>query len=148
MITQMKGHGQKFTRQKEAAIIGLLTQPSFDEAAKFAHVSSTTLWRWQQDPGFRTECRKAQRQSMERALAQLQQASLTAVKTLKEVMEDPKASASARVTAARTVLEMALKAKEVDDCDSRLSSLERVAERNALLFPNLENANDEPNQAA
>jgi hypothetical protein len=36
MITEMKGHGEKFTRQKQAAIIGLLTQPSLDDAAKFA----------------------------------------------------------------------------------------------------------------
>ena len=90
MITQMKGHGEKFTRQKEAAIIGLLTQPTFDEAAKFAQVSSTTLWRWQQDPGFQAEYLRARRQAMGRAMAQLQQASFTAVKTLKEIMEDPK----------------------------------------------------------
>jgi hypothetical protein len=34
MITQMKGHGEKFTRQKEAAIIGLLTKPTLDGAAR------------------------------------------------------------------------------------------------------------------
>jgi hypothetical protein len=147
MITQMKGHGEKFTRQKEAAIIGLLTQPTFDEAAKFAHVSSTTLWRWQQDPGFQAEYLRARRQAMGRAMAQLQQASFTAVKTLKEIMEDPKASASARVMAARTVLEMGLRATEVDDHGSRLSALERAAERNALRFPSMEDS-DEPSQAA
>ena len=148
MITEMKGHGEKFTRRKEAAIIGLLTQPTLEEAAKFAHVSSTTLWRWQQDPGFQAECQRARRQSMGRAMAQLQQASFTAVKTLKEIMEDPKASASARVMAARTVLEMGLRATEVDDFGSRLSALECAAEKNALRFPNMENDNDEPNQAA
>jgi hypothetical protein len=147
MITQMKGHGEKFTRQKEAAIIGLLTQPTFDEAAKFAQVSSTTLWRWQQDPGFQAEYLRARRQAMGRAMAQLQQASFTAVKTLKEIMEDPKASASARVMAARTVLEMGLRATEVDDFGSQLSALERVAQKNALRFPNMEDG-DEPNQAA
>ena len=148
MITQIKGHGQKFTRKKEAAIIGLLTQPSLDEAAKVADVSTTTLWRWQQDPGFQAECRKAQRQSMGRAIAQLQQASFAAVKTLKEIMEDPKAPASARVTAARTVLEMGLRATEVDDLRSRMSALDCASEKNALRFPNLESANDECNQAA
>ena len=85
---------------------------------------------------------------MGRATAQLQQASFMAVKTLKEIMEDPKASASARVMAARTVLEMGLRATEVDDLGSRVSDLERVAERNALRFPNMEDGNDENNQAA
>jgi hypothetical protein len=80
-------------------------------------------------------------------MAQLQQASFTAVKTLKEIMEDPKASASARVMAARTVLEMGLRATEVDDHGSRLSALERAAERNALRFPSMEDS-DEPSQAA
>jgi uncharacterized protein (UPF0147 family) len=148
MITEMKGHGQKFTRQKQAAIMGLLTQPTLDEAAKFAHVSSTTLWRWLKDPGFQAECRRARRQSMGRAMAQLQQGSFTAVKTLMEIMQDSNAPASARVTASRTVLEMGLRATEVDDFGSRLSALECTAERNARRFPSMENGNDEPNQAA
>ena len=58
MITQMKGHGEKFTRQKEAAIIGLLTQPTLDDAAKFANVSSVTLWRWLKDQIGRASCRE------------------------------------------------------------------------------------------
>lgn len=148
MITEMKGHGEKFTRQKEAAMLGLLTQPTFAEAAKFAHVSSATLWRWQQDPGFQAEYQRVRRQSMGRAMAQLQQASFAAVKTLKEILEDPMASASARVTAARTVLELGLRATEVDDLGNRLADLERVAEKNSLRFPNMENDNDEPSQAA
>ena len=133
MITQMKGHGEKFTRQKEAAIIGLLTKPTLDRAAKFANISSTTLWRLQQDPGFQAELRKARRQSMERSVAQLQQASLTAVKTLQEIMQDRKASASARVMAARTVLEMGLRATEVDDVGDRLAAVKRVIEECAPL---------------
>jgi hypothetical protein len=56
-------------------------------------------------------------------MAQVQQASFAAVKTLKEIMEDLTAPASARVTAARTVLEMGLRATEVDDFGSRLSAL-------------------------
>jgi hypothetical protein len=126
MITHIKGHGEKFTRQKESAIIGLLTEPTLDEAAKYAHVSSTTLWRWQQDPVFQAEYREARRQATARALAKLQQASFTAVKTLQEIMEDPKASASARVAAARTVLEMGLRSTEVEERDSHLSALERL----------------------
>jgi hypothetical protein len=87
----------------------------------------------QQDPGFQAELRKARRQSMERSVAQLQQASLTAVKTLQEIMQDRKASASARVMAARTVLEMGLRATEVDDVGDRLAAVERVIEECAPL---------------
>jgi len=80
-------------------------------------------------------------------MAQLQHASLTAVKTLQKIMEDPQASASARVTAARTVLEMGLKAAELD-VGSSLSALESVAEKNAPQFPNTEDGDDETSQAA
>lgn len=148
MITEMKGCLEKLAGRREVAIIGLLTQPTLEAAAKSAHVSATTLWRWQQDPGFQAECQRARRQSMGRAMAQLQQASLTAVKTLKEIMDDSQASASARVMAARTVLEMGLRAAEIDNFGSRLSALECAAERIALRFQSMENGNDEPTQAA
>ena len=96
MITPIKGHGEKFTRQKDAAIIGLMTQPTFEAAAKFAHIDSTTLARWLQDPAFQAQWQEARRQAMGRAMAQIQQASVAAVSTLTEIMADRKAAPSAR----------------------------------------------------
>ncbi len=85
---------------------------------------------------------------MEHSVGQLQQASVTAVEALQEIIQDPKASVSARVMAARTVLEMALRATQADNYGRRLSALEHDAEKNALRFPNIENDHDEPSQAA
>jgi hypothetical protein len=48
-------------------------------------------------------------------------------------MQDRKASASARVMAARTVLEMGLRATEVDDLGDRLAAVQRVIEEYAPL---------------
>jgi DNA-binding MurR/RpiR family transcriptional regulator len=120
-----KGHGAKYDRQQEAAIIGLLTKPSIDAAAKHAGISGPTLWRWLQEPGFQAEYRKARRHALGQATAQLQQASSAAVGALKEIIEDKEAPSSARVTAARTVLEVAVKAIEVEDLEVRVQALER-----------------------
>ena len=126
----MKGHGEKFTRRMETAIVGLLTQPTLDEAAKHAGVSGPTLWRWMQEPSFQMEYRKARRQAMGQAVAQLQQASSAAVKALREIIQNSDVTASARVTAARTVLEIGLKAIELEDLESRVEELERMADQN------------------
>lgn len=122
----MKGHGAKFGRKQEAAIIGLLNMPTIEEAAKHAGISGPTLWRWLQDPEFQAEYRKARRHVLGQATAQLQQAAGAAVKALKEIIEDAKASTSARVMAARTVLEMGLKAIEVEEIEVRLAAVEQA----------------------
>jgi hypothetical protein len=110
----------------EAAIIALLEQPTIPEAAKAAGVSYTSLWRWLQDPTFQAEYRNARRQALGQATSQLQQAAAAAVKALREIIEDVKAPSSSRVMAARTVLEMGLKAVELEDMEVRLAAIERT----------------------
>jgi hypothetical protein len=120
------GHGEKFTRKMEAAIIALMVEPTIPAAAKAAGVSYTSLWRWLQDPAFQIEYRKARRLALGQATAQLQQAASAAVKALKEIVEDTKAPASSRVMAARTVLEMGMKAIELEDMETRLAAVEQA----------------------
>jgi hypothetical protein len=122
----MKGHGEKFDRKMEAAIVALLAEPTIAAAAKAAGVSYTSLWRWLQEPEFQTEYRKAKRDAFGQATAQLQQAASAAVKCLKEIIEDTKAPSSSRVMAARTVLEMGLKGIELEDLEARLAVIERT----------------------
>ena len=42
----MKGHGSKFGRKKEEAIVALLTQRNIEEAAKSIGIAPNTLLRW------------------------------------------------------------------------------------------------------
>ena len=121
----MKGHGAKFGRKQEAAIVGLLTMPTIEEAAKHAGISGPTLWRWLQDPSFQGQYRKARRDAFGQATARLQQASSAAVDTLKEIAEDGKAPPSARVMAARAILEMAQRGIELEDLAERVDALEK-----------------------
>jgi hypothetical protein len=123
-----KGHGAKFDRQQEAAIVGLLTQPTIESAAKHAGISGPTLWRWLQEPEFQAAYRQARRQALGQATAQLQQASTAAVKALRQIIENPKAPPSSRVAAAKTVLELGLKAVEVEEIEARLAAIEQAME--------------------
>jgi len=127
----MSGHGQKLSRKQEVALAALLLQPTIREAAKVAAISEATLFRWLQLPDFQEAYRQAKRQAVGQAVTTLQRVSGEAVETLRKVMADEKAPASARVTAARAVLETAIKAVELEDLVARIEELERVAGQKA-----------------
>jgi len=48
----MKGHGTKFGRKKEEAIVALLTQRNIEEAAKATGIAPNTLLNWMKVPEF------------------------------------------------------------------------------------------------
>ena len=123
-----RGHGEKYSRQKEAAILALLTAPTIDAAAQLAKVSSPTLWRWLQERDFQDSYRKARREALSQATARLSRASSLAVTALEDIVKDLKAPAAARLTAARTILELGFKSFEIDDIERRLASLEASRE--------------------
>jgi len=54
----------------------------------------------------------------------VQQATGEAVETLRQVMQDPEAPASAKVSAARTIPETAVKAVELEDLEEWIAYLE------------------------
>lgn len=114
----------KLSRKQELAISALLTCPTILAAAQQCGLSEVTLYRWLKDTGFQSAYRDARREVVRQAIAQVQQATGQAVQTLQAVMQDTDAPASARVAAARTVLETALKAVELEDLDARLTALE------------------------
>jgi hypothetical protein len=120
----MLGHGAKFGRKKEEAIVALLTHRNLDEAAKAIGVAPNTLLRWQKLPEFQTAYREARRAAFAQSIARLQQASSVAVSVLVKMMVDPDAPHSTRVRAADSVLDHAKKAIEIEDIDVRVTALE------------------------
>jgi len=116
----------KMSRKMEAAIAALLTNSTIGEAAAVVGIHEQTLWRWLQDPDFQKTYQDAKRQAVAQAqaIARLQQVSGKAVDALEEIMLDREAKDTARVTAAKTVLETALKAVEVEDLARRIENLE------------------------
>jgi len=122
---QVKGHGQKYTRRHEAALVALLSEPTMDAAAKKAGVSISTLSRWMELAEFQEKYRQARRDSVTTATTALQRHAAGAVATLAEVMGDPTAPPAVRVSAARIILEMTYRAVETEDVLTRLAALEQ-----------------------
>lgn len=125
----MTGHGEKLSRKKEMAIAALLSQPSIPEAARAVKIGEKTLWRWLQREDFRNAYVEARREVVSQVLAQVQCGMSEAVETLREVMRDDSATASARVSAARVMIDIGLQGTEVEDLERRIYRLEQNAGR-------------------
>ena len=124
----MKGHGSKFGRKKQAAIVALLTQRNIDEAARSIDVATNTLLKWMKLPEFQAAYREARRAAHGQSIARLQQATSAAVSTLLKVMVDASTPASTKVRAADSVLNHSAKSIEIEDIEVRVAELERAAE--------------------
>jgi|CZCB01.1.fsa_nt_gi transposase-like protein len=120
-------HGDK-SHKWEQAVIALLEAPTIRDAAAQVGISPTTLYAWMKEPEFDELYRQARRDTMGAVIAKLQQAATTAVKTLETVMSDDDATPASRVTAARAVLELAIKATELETIEERLTKLEKRME--------------------
>lgn len=110
------------------AIETLLREPTTRAAAATAGVSEKTLWRWLSDPAFARAYREARSRLLESTLTTLQAASVEAVKVLQEVMNGYEVQPAARVSAARAVLDFALKGREQIELEERLRALESAVE--------------------
>ena len=124
----MKGHGAKFSRKMEEAVVALLTQRNQEEAAHVVGIGTATLLRWQKMPEFQQAYREARRAAHGQSVARLQQASGAAVSTLLKVLLDANTPASTKVRAADSVLNHSAKAIELEDIEVRVDQLERAAE--------------------
>jgi hypothetical protein len=112
------------TSRQEKAIIALLNEPTTKDAAETAGVSEVTLWRWLQNPEFRASYMEVRRVAVQRAIARTQAATSEAVDTLREVMSDKSARGSERISAAKAILDYAMKGIELEDHEMRLQDLE------------------------
>jgi transposase-like protein len=124
----MTGHGAKFARKKEEAIVALLTQRNVEEAARSVDIDPKTLLRWMKEPEFDAAYREARRAAFGQSIARLQQGTSAAATTLLKIMIDASAPPSVRVRAADSIFNHAAKAIEIEDIEARLSELELAAE--------------------
>lgn len=111
--------------RKEKALQALLISRTRAEAAKAAGIGESTLRVYMQDPEFVERYREAFGNLITDATRQAQQAIAPALSTLREVVEDVDENAQARISAARSLLEYALKLTEQADILGRLDDLER-----------------------
>ena len=125
-LRRIHGHGEKLSRKKDQAVMALITEPTMKAAADKIGITPRTLYKWLKMPEFRSAYMAAKREAVTVAVARLQQAAAEAVEALRSIMNDPKKPASARVSAARSILELAIKAIEIEDLEIRIEELERL----------------------
>jgi DNA-binding transcriptional MerR regulator len=124
----MTGHGAKFGRKKEEAIVALLAHRTIEEAARAVNISPKTLLRWQKESDFEAAYRAAKRAAFNQSIARLHYLSSAAVSTLGKIMLDSATPPSTRVRAADSIIDHTAKAIELEDMEARVSELERAAE--------------------
>lgn len=135
LIDYFKSHARKVysrlhvTREDKQAelALALLTEPSLAEAARAVGVGARTLYRWaREDSSFQEAYREARRQAVRQAVAGLQRIGSKAVKALEEVLDAGDTPPAVKVSAARAVLELGIKAVEIEDLAARVEALEAV----------------------
>jgi hypothetical protein len=121
--------GGKKDRKLPKFIEELLLSPSVEAAAASAGISNRTAWRWMRDPSVLERLADLRRQGMQHAMMRLQTAASAAVTCLCEVQANGE-SENAKVSAARCILEQALRAAEIADIEERIARLEQLAKNN------------------
>lgn len=116
---------ETLTAQQARTIEALLTEPTQEKAATKAKVSRATITRWMGEPTFKQAYSEARSQLIETVMTALHSASVKAVTTLTDVMSDKEAQPSARVSAAKAVLDNLLRSREQIEIEERLKSLEK-----------------------
>lgn len=119
----------QISAKKEKAIIALLQNPTVRDAAEQLQIAERTLWRWLQEEPFRQCYLSARREAFSQAMSLLQQYIGEAVNVLRKVMNNQDTTDSAKVNAAKAIIETGFKAVELVDLESRITELEEMAHK-------------------
>lgn len=124
------GDSESLTTKKRRFVAALLAAPTIRQAAEAAGVGETTAWRYLGDPAVKREVAYRQSGMLAQASAGVVSDMAVARAVLRQVMADTNASAASRVSAARAILDAALRLFELVSLSDRVAALE---ERSAEL---------------
>lgn len=88
--------------------------------------------RYEAEPEFSAALEAARRDALAEAARRINGALGCAVAALRSICEDPAASEAARVSAARSLLEFALRYAEASDLEKRIAALESEGEEDVV----------------
>jgi len=109
-------------RGENAALLVLAQGGSAEDAARAAGVSSRTIHRWAADPDFAARVAELRAELLARTVGALVDASLDAVRTLRECLKAR--SEATRVRAATALLHALVVVRESVDLEQRIAALE------------------------
>lgn len=113
------------SRNQLKAVEALISYDTVADAAKACGLARDTLYRYLKDPLFDGELKKAKRSMVDRAILSLQRSCRHAATALAAICRDEEAPPSARVAAAREILNQTMKAIEIEGIEERLQTLEQ-----------------------
>ena len=116
----------RLTNKQLKGLTALLTEKTFEQAAEKAGVNRVTLYRWMANLDFKEALLQARAECVNQAISRLQHITAKAVDVMYDILVDQQSPAATRVTAARSVLELAIKTFEMQNLEHRLSKLEQV----------------------
>jgi len=114
----------KLNAKQIKAILLLIEGKPPEEVARVLGIHSKTLYRWlEKDIDFKKALQEAKESIFNEALENLKSLSREAVNTLRDLLTS-RHKDTARLGSAKTILELALKQKELEDIEKRIEALE------------------------
>jgi hypothetical protein len=110
----------------EILVLALACGSTVEAAARQAEVSDRTVYRHLKDPKFRTQVRDARAEMVKRSAGMLTAAAGESVRTLLALQKAPTPPA-VRLGAARAILELGIKVREMVELEGRIEALEQQA---------------------
>ncbi|HET6572268.1 MAG TPA: hypothetical protein VFG68_01610 [Fimbriiglobus sp.] len=118
-------------KSEDALLVALACGATVEAAARQCRLSERTVYRRLGDDGFRKRLTGVRADMVQRAAGMLSAAGMESVRTLLELQKSGVAAA-VRLGAARAVLEIGMKLREVVDLEARIAALEeQLARSNA-----------------
>ena len=113
--------------RRDAVLAALVSGNTIKGAAQITGTNEKTIRRWLTEPEFAAEVAQARAEVTKDIIHGLISKAETAIATLDGVMTAERVSAHAKVQAARTILEFAVKAIEQAEIIERIEELEKRA---------------------
>jgi HEAT repeat protein len=110
-------------KNEDRLLIALACGATVDTAAKQCEIAVRTIYRRLKDPEFQTRLQAIRAEMVQRAAGMLTAAASGAVRTLLSLQKESVAAA-VRLGAARAILEIGIKLREMVDLETRLTALE------------------------
>jgi hypothetical protein len=117
----MAQHGKR--QADDPLLLSLACGATAEQAAAKAGVSVRTVFRRLDDPAFASRLREMRSDMVQRSAAALTAAAMEGVKTLLELMK-PANTGPVRLGAARSIIELGVKLREMVELEVRLAALE------------------------
>ena len=123
-MSEKKQNSPRVGRKTAVAIAALLSSKTIEDAAQTVGVPASTLRRWRSKPAFAAQMCRAQEEILAGVINELRVAGVSAATALRKISADTKAAPAARVRASVAIINLLLKAHQVEVIEMRLTALE------------------------